>query len=66
MLDPEKYPDNEVLWVETERMEKVWAYNSRSWKGVMTRGKGARLNPEPAKAPWHRQLAQTKKAKLVQ
>lgn len=68
MLDPEKYPDNNVLWVETERKEKIWPYSSKLWKHVIPRAGTGRLDPTPEHSahPWHRQFGETKNAKPVQ
>jgi hypothetical protein len=68
MLDPEKYEDREVLWVETKRNAKIWPYHSRLWKQVYTRKGVSRIDPNPsfAQAPWHAPFAETDKAKNVQ
>ena len=72
MLDPDLYPDNEVLWVEYERDQKIWPYSSNLWKHPFGRQGQRKLNNTPENwakqgdRPWHRSMALTDKAKIVQ
>ena len=72
MLDPDLYPDNEVLWVEYERDQKIWPYSSKLWKHPYGRQGQRKLNNTPENwakqgdRPWHRSMALTDKAKIVQ